>query len=119
VNLGLYVWKEWRDQRAGLARLAAVLVLLALCALLLPEPVTGDPLFVSVFACVALAAFALSVGSDLLAGELARDRVRLLERQPGGLAAARGSATACPAASTIHSASASSLTTRSSRRIAT
>lgn len=85
----LYVWKEWREQRAGLAFLLAIVP--ALFGLLAyawdaaqAEAFLRSGLTVATGALIAL----LVVGTDLVPSELRRGRVRFLERVPTGLSGA-------------------------------
>ncbi len=87
--LGLYVWKEWRDQRVGVIGMVAVVPLLfAIAAAAWSrstlDMVTRPGLAASAGALLAL----LAVGMDLIPGELRRGRARFLERLPAGLSRA-------------------------------
>lgn len=85
--LGLYVWKEWRDQRAGIFGLIAALPLLFVIASLAWEPYALDEALRRPGIAAALGALIalLVVGTDLIPGEVRRSRVRFLERLPAGL----------------------------------
>jgi len=84
--LRTYLWKEWREQRATLAWLSGLLVLLALVALtFLPRSLASRPFLIEACGAVAVLTWLMTLGSDLLPRELASDRVRFLERAPGGL----------------------------------
>lgn len=86
--LSTYLWKEWREQRATLALLAAALCVgVGAVVATLPCAAASDAL---TFQCVvtgALAAALLSVGADLLSRERERG-LRFLERHPAGLGTA-------------------------------
>jgi hypothetical protein len=87
--LGLYVWKEWRDQRVGVIGMVIVVPLLFVLAAAMwsrdtLEMVTRPGLAASAGALLAL----LAVGMDLIPGELRRGRTRFLERLPAGLSRA-------------------------------
>jgi hypothetical protein len=88
--LAKYLWKEWREQRATLGWLALALFLLAGGGMLLAprQMVAADPILIFVSSALCLLAAMLTVGGDLLPGEVVRGRVRLLERLPAGLGAA-------------------------------
>ncbi len=88
-TLGLYLWKEWRDQRAIVYGIAiAAPLLLGLAALLLPAKVLRDPLFCSLGAAGCFAMVALSLAGDLLPGEARRETLGFLRRLPRGLGVA-------------------------------
>ena len=86
----LYLWKEWRDQRATLGWLAAAMLLIAGGGMLLgpSRPMSADPWLVVVTMGLAYLGVLLTVGSDLLPGEIVRSRTSFLERLPAGLGAA-------------------------------
>ena len=86
----LYLWKEWRDQRATLGWLAAAMFVIAGAGMLLgpSRPLTADPWLVVVVMGIAYLGVLLTVGTDLLSGEIARTRVRFLDRLPAGLGTA-------------------------------
>ena len=82
-----YLWKEWRDQRATLGWLAAALFVAAGAGMFLTPArlvVASPPLFLVAMVLTFLAVL-LTVGSDLLPGEVVRKRVGFLERLPSGL----------------------------------
>lgn len=84
--LWTHVWKEWREHRAVLVGIAVAVPLLTLGALFLMrgEPVTLEkawPVFVAGAAVLA----ALSLATELLAGELQRGTLAFVRRAPGGL----------------------------------
>ena len=84
--LRMYLWKEYRDQRAALGWLGAVFVSLAiLAAFLLPRWVVGDRGFAAGCGGLALLVFLFTVGPDFLSRERSEGRVRFLERMPSGL----------------------------------
>jgi len=81
-HLPLYLWKEWRDQRAALLGLAIALpALVAVGALAAPG-------FLDVSAGAGMLTAVLVVGADLIPGELRRSKLRFLERMPAGLGTA-------------------------------
>lgn len=85
----LYLWKEWRDQRAGLLCLALALpVLLAIATIAWDGRMVDEAVRPGVAATIAGLVALLVVGTDLLPGEVRRGRVRFLERLPGGLGTA-------------------------------
>lgn len=86
--LSTYLWKEWREQRATLAVLAAALCVgVASVLATLPRAAAADPLTFQCVVAGTLAAAILTVGADLLSRERERG-LRFLERHPGGLATA-------------------------------
>jgi hypothetical protein len=86
----LYLWKEWREQRATLGWLALALFLLAGGGMFLAPRamVTPDPTLVFLSMALCFLAAMLTVGADLLPGEVVRGKVRFLGRLPSGLGAA-------------------------------
>ena len=83
-----YFWKEWRDQRATLGWLAGAVLLLAGGGMLFApgKYVTTDVSFLSFLAMgMSYLAVLLTIGTDLLPGEIARGKIRFLERLPAGL----------------------------------
>ena len=82
-----YLWKEWRDQRATLGWLALALFLLAGGGgLFAPQTlVHPSPTLVAIAMGLTFLSVLLTVGADLLPGEIVRRRLRFLERLPAGL----------------------------------
>jgi hypothetical protein len=82
----LYLWKEWRDHRAGVFCLMVVLPLLGVLATCAWDaPTLATALSPGIAAAVGAKIALLHVGADLIPGELRRSRVRFLERLPSGL----------------------------------
>jgi hypothetical protein len=82
-TLSTYLWKEWREQRATLGVLAAVLLAgVTAVVAVLPAKHADDPLVFQ--GAIAIA----STGSDLLARERSGPGLGFLERAPAGLAMA-------------------------------
>ena len=85
----IYLWKEWREQRALLAALAGALLVatLAIGALLDRQAIESTFTYEGILVlCVGGALF--TVGSDLFTRERQLGRLQFLERLPGGLSAA-------------------------------
>lgn len=78
-----HLWKEWRDHRAVILGIVALLPPVIFAALLLlPEGVVALP---TVGAAAGLAITALALGADLFPGEIRRGTLMFLRRLPGGL----------------------------------
>jgi hypothetical protein len=78
-----HLWKEWRDHRAVILGIVALLPPVIFAAMLLiPEGAVALP---TAGAAAALAAVALALGSDLVPGEIRRGTILFLRRLPGGL----------------------------------
>jgi len=84
----LYLWKEWREQRAALVALAILLpVLVALVGFQLPRGLATSTTFVGVVAALSVVLVLIVIGGELLGGDRRRE-VSWLERLPRGLSAA-------------------------------
>ncbi|TDJ75300.1 MAG: hypothetical protein E2O39_04135 [Planctomycetota bacterium] len=82
----VYLWKEWREQRATLGVLAVMLLLAAgVVASVVPAHFLDDPILVAWVVAMTVLATLLSVGSDLLPRERQAGTMRFLERLPKGL----------------------------------
>ncbi|MFI5401465.1 MAG: hypothetical protein ACHQ1G_00800 [Planctomycetota bacterium] len=78
-----HLWKEWRDHRAVILGIVALLPPVIFAALLLiPEGVVALP---TAGAAAGLAVVALALGADLVPGEVRRGTLMFLRRLPGGL----------------------------------
>ncbi len=87
--LATYLWKEWREQRATLLVLAAVMLAgVVAVSSALPRAALGDPLAFQGIVAFTLIATAISLGSDLLARERQSGTIAFLDRLPAGLEAA-------------------------------
>jgi hypothetical protein len=87
--LSMYLWKEWREQRATLGVLAAVLLAgVAAVVLALPGELASDPLAFQGAVALSVLATVMSIGADLLARERAGAGLGFLERLPAGLGTA-------------------------------
>lgn len=87
--LRIYLWKEWRDQRAAILGLVVVLPLLFLAAgLVWHGALLREALRSGVAASAGCLCALLVIGSSLIPGELAHSRLRFLERLPASLSAA-------------------------------
>ncbi|MBI4881462.1 MAG: hypothetical protein HY812_17640 [Planctomycetes bacterium] len=83
----IHLWKEWRDHRSlFLAQCAIVAIGAGLVAGLTPGENWHSVVLPSVLALAAIVA--LLLGGELIAGEIRREKHRLLARLPGALAAA-------------------------------
>lgn len=91
-HLGLYLWKEWRDQRAGtlgvLVALPLLLLLAGLAALFGERAFFREALRPGVAAGFGALLALFVIGTELLPGERRRRTLRFLERVPGSLGAA-------------------------------
>jgi len=80
-----HLWKEWRDHRAVILGIVALLPPVIFAALLLiPEGTVALP---TAGAAIGLAAAAFALGADLVPGEVRRGTLMFLRRLPGGLGA--------------------------------
>ncbi|HEX5137934.1 MAG TPA: hypothetical protein VFY93_13235 [Planctomycetota bacterium] len=80
-----HLWKEWRDHRAVILGIAALLPPVLFAAMLLiPEDVVALP---TAGAAAGLAAAAFALGADLVPGEIRRGTMLFLKRLPSGLGA--------------------------------
>jgi len=80
-----HLWKEWRDHRAVILGIVALLPPVIFAALLLiPEGTVALP---TAGAAIGLAAAAFALGADLIPGEVRRGTLMFLRRLPGGLGA--------------------------------
>ena len=86
--LRVYLWKEWRDQRAVvLGFLAAIPLLLGICVLVLPSSIVRDPILPRVALVGSFAIALLAFAGDLIPGEARRGRLDFLRRMPADLGA--------------------------------
>jgi hypothetical protein len=84
----MYLWKEWREQRAAVLALAIVLPALVLTiSASMPRKFLGSATFTATIVVTALAATLVAIGGELLTADR-RTRGQWLERLPGGLPAA-------------------------------
>jgi hypothetical protein len=84
----VYLWKEWRDNRAILIGIGvAVPLLVGICKWAIPERVFLNDVFPPVAALSFYAIALLSLGSDLIPGEMRRDKLDFLRRLPADLKA--------------------------------
>jgi hypothetical protein len=80
-----HLWKEWRDHRAVILGIMALLPPVLFAAMLLvPEGVVALP---TAGAAAGLAAVAFALGADLVPGEVRRGTIMFLRRLPSGFAA--------------------------------
>jgi hypothetical protein len=85
----IYLWKEWREQRATLGLLALVLLGgVAVLVAVIPRELVRDPFVVQWAMGLTLIATVMSVGSDLFARAPQHSALAFLERVPRGLASA-------------------------------
>lgn len=78
-----HLWKEWRDHRAVILGILALLPPVIFAALLLvPEGFVALP---TAGAAAGLAVAAFALGADLVPGEVRRGTIAFLRRLPGGL----------------------------------
>jgi hypothetical protein len=86
---GVYLWKEWREQRTTIAVLALVfLVGIATAAAWIPRELVRDPLVLQWAVVLIVIATVMSIGSDLFARERQHGALSFLERVPRGLESA-------------------------------
>jgi hypothetical protein len=84
----MYLWKEWREQRAAVLALAIVLPALVLTiSASMPRKFLGDATFTAAVVLIALAATLVAIVGELLTADR-HVRGPWLERLPGGLPAA-------------------------------
>jgi hypothetical protein len=85
----IYLWKEWREQRATLGLLALVLLGgVAVLVAVIPRELVRDPFVMQWAVGLTLIATVMSVGSDLFARERQHGALAFLERVPRGLGSA-------------------------------
>ena len=81
INVSVYFWKEWREQRGPLAVLAVVLLCaVAIVTAILPRETLFHPVSCAGVVGLTVLAMLMSVGSDLLARERQHGAIGFLER---------------------------------------